>query len=93
MLHGQQVSGNILEGGGVKLMYVTDVCHAAEGIVRLPPLSLERGLLERKIAQELCPAPKAGGSGDACCFSPCCCCRRRTVPGRGVARHAECFCR
>lgn len=27
MLHGQQVSGNILEGGGVKLVYVIDVCY------------------------------------------------------------------
>lgn len=58
-------------GQRTSFLYPKPLCDAtAEGVVRLPPPSLERGLLERKIAQELCPAPKAGDSGDALMLVP-----------------------
>lgn len=58
-------------GQRTSFLYPEPLCNAtAVCIVRLPPLSLGRGLLERKIARELCPAPKAGGSGDALLLLP-----------------------
>lgn len=58
-------------GQRTSFLYPDPLCNAtAECIVRLPPLSLGRGLLERKIVHELCPAPKAGGGGDALLVPP-----------------------